>query len=276
MDDDPLTSPSFPAINTSDSRSYRTRSRSSSQGSGSPANGSLGNGYGETVRQISGYAISPDHSISTPNSHAIQSAPSAARPGPVPPATAPAASPYGSYADGAQPRYSELASAHLDAAGYGTGYAAGQQAVAAANWYGGAEPNHSADGYLPGPHHDSQAQAGEARAAYGAVGYAGYAPADYANGYQASAYQPQAYQAQAYQTQAYQAEAPAYQAPAYQASAYQAPAYQAPAYQGGQNPAAGGYGQFAGQYDQSGYASSDAGYSQDGYDPYPGYGEAAG
>ncbi len=254
MDDDPLTSPSFPAINTSDSRSYRTRSRSSSEGSGSPANGSLSNGslsngYGGTARQVSGYPVGPDHSISAPNGHAIRPAPSAARPGPVPPAAvppaaAPAASPYGSYAAGPQPGYSDPASAHLDSAAYGTGYAAGQQAVAAANWYGGAEPNHSADGYLPAPHHNGQALAGEAGPAYGAAGYAGYAPADYANGYQTPA--------------------------------YQAPAYQGPAYQGGQTAAAGGYSQFAGQYDQGGYASSDAAYSQDGYDAYPGYGEAAG
>ena len=40
MDDDPLTSPSFPAINTSDSRSYRTRSRSGSQPPGSQSPGS--------------------------------------------------------------------------------------------------------------------------------------------------------------------------------------------------------------------------------------------
>lgn len=120
MDDDPLTSPSFPAINTSDSRSYRTRSRSSN------GNGS----YGDRGRPVPGY---PDRSASAPNGHPVQPAASG--------------NPYGSYVSA--PSYPEPASAHLDPAAYGTGYAAGQQAAAAANWYGRTDGGQAIDGYLP-------------------------------------------------------------------------------------------------------------------------------
>ncbi len=120
MDDDPLTSPSFPAINTSDSRSYRTRTRASN------GNG----GYGERGR---GYPADPDRSASAPNGHPVQPAASG--------------NPYGSYVSA--PSYPEPAGAHLDPAAYGTGYAAGQQAVAAANWYASNGAGQAIDGYLP-------------------------------------------------------------------------------------------------------------------------------
>ena len=119
MDDDPLTSPSFPAITTSDSRSYRTRSRSSSQPSNGGGRGS--GGYGDPARQLPGY---PDHSTSAPNGYPVQPAATAgghvAAQSPVP-----AANPYGSYVSAPQPGYPEPASTHLDSAAYGTGYAAG-------------------------------------------------------------------------------------------------------------------------------------------------------
>jgi hypothetical protein len=146
MDDDPLTSPSFPAINTSDSRSYRTRSRSDS----GPA------------RQL------PDYpgQTSAPGGYPVQPGATAARHVPAQSAP-PAANPYGSYVSAPQPSYPEQSNAHLDAAAYGTGYAAGQQAVAAANWYGSTDAN-QANGYLPGTGNG----AGN-----------GHAPADYGNGY---------------------------------------------------------------------------------------------
>jgi len=134
-----------------------------------------------------------------------------------------------------QPSYSEPASAHLDAAAYGTGYAAGQQAVAAANWYGGTtDGNHAIDGYLPAPSHGNGVMNGNAGPGYGASGR-DYPPADYG------------------------------------------PGYQNPTYQGGQPALPGGYGHdghVAGQYDR-GYRGPDAGYGQDGYEGYPGYGGAA-
>lgn len=176
MDDDPLTSPSFPAINTSDSRSYRTRSRSGSpssqplspQPTGSHAASlpGTGPGYGEPARQAPGYPASPDRSTSAPNGYPVQPAAAAAGHRPAHSA-APAANPYGSYVSPARPSYPEPANGHLDAAAYGTGYAAGQQAVAAANWYGSTDAN-QANGYLPGTGNG----AGN-----------GYSPADHGAGY---------------------------------------------------------------------------------------------
>jgi hypothetical protein len=177
MDDDPLTSPSFPAINTSDSRSYRTRSRSGPPSSQPPSNGGRGSrgsrdggSYGEPGRQM------PDYpgQASAPNGYPVQPAAPAAGHVPAQPA-APAANPYGSYVSPAQPSYPEPASAPLDAASYGTGYAAGQQAAAAANWYGGSpETGQAIDGYLPAPGSNGAGN--------------GYSQADYGAGYQNPAY----------------------------------------------------------------------------------------
>ena len=172
MDDDPLTSPSFPAINTSDSRSYRTRSRSGSSSSQPSSSGSRGGSYGEPARQLPGYPVSPDRSTSNPNGYPAQPAATAASHVPAQSA-APAANPYGSYVSAPQPSYPEPASAHLDAAAYGTGYAAGQQAVAAANWYGSTDAS-QATGYLPGPGN-------------GAAN--GHSPTDYGVSYQPPVYQ---------------------------------------------------------------------------------------
>jgi len=197
MDDDPLTSPSFPAINASDSRSYRTRSRSgapssqqhssqqhssqqhSSQPSGSHAAGSPGTnpGYGEPARQA------PDYpgQTSSPNGYPVQPAAASAAHLPAHSA-APAANPYGSYVSPPRPSYPEPANGHLDAAAYGTGYAAGQQAAAAANWYAGTDTN-QANGYLPG--NGDSAGTGYSAADYGAgyPGYQGAQPALPAGGY---------------------------------------------------------------------------------------------
>jgi hypothetical protein len=144
-----------------------------------------------------------------------------------------------------QPSYPEPASAHLDAASYGTGYAAGQQAAAAANWYGiSTDGSQAIDGYLPAPGRGNGAGNG-------------YSPADYGIGHQAPAY-------------------PGGQ-PALPAGGYGQPALPAGGYGQPALPA-GGYGQpggHPGQYDQRGYHGPDAGYGQDGYEAYPGYGGAA-
>jgi hypothetical protein len=170
-DDDPLTSPSFPAINASDSRSYRTRSRSTSQPSSSPAAGGRGNGsYGDPARQLPAYP----GQTSTPDGYPVPA--TAARHG-AGHSPAPAANPYGSYVSPAQPSYAEPAGGHLDPSSYGNGYAAGQQAVAAANWYGGStDANQAANGYLPAPRHGNGAPDA-------------YSPSDYGAGYQTPGYE---------------------------------------------------------------------------------------
>jgi hypothetical protein len=178
MDDDPLTSPSFPAINDSDSRSYRTRSRSGSPSSPQHSRPGTNPGYGEPGRQAPGYQAS---STSSPNGYPVQ--PAAASAGHLPAhSPAPAANPYGSYVSPPRPSYPEPANGHLDAAAYGTGYAAGQQAVAAANWYGAPDAN-QANGYLPAP--GNGAGNGYSPADYGAgyPGYQGGQPALPAGGY---------------------------------------------------------------------------------------------
>jgi hypothetical protein len=74
LDDDPLTSPSFPAINASDSRSYRA-SRHDSQPRNIPAPG-----YTEPAQQFGGYPGAPDRTISPPNGYPIQPGASAGNP----------------------------------------------------------------------------------------------------------------------------------------------------------------------------------------------------
>jgi hypothetical protein len=143
LDDDPLTSPSFPAINTSDSRSYRTRRPSSSQGSQPPAlprpSGHGTGGYSEPPQPYTPYPPAPDRSSSVPNGYPVQ------------PAASPVANPYGSYVNA--PGHSgsgTSATPQLDAAAYGSGYAAGQQAIAGLNWYASTQDaSQAAVGYLP-------------------------------------------------------------------------------------------------------------------------------
>jgi hypothetical protein len=71
----------------------------------------------------------------------------------------PVANPYGSYVNAPQPggysgagSPSQPATPHLDPAAYGSGYAAGQQAVAGVNWYASTpDASQAAVGYLPAP-----------------------------------------------------------------------------------------------------------------------------
>jgi hypothetical protein len=234
LDDDPLTSPSFPAINTSDSRSYRTRGRSSSSGAGQQDTASSGGGYGQPARQLPGYPASPDRPASAPNGYPVTPA-AAALPAPGAHSPAPAANPYGSYVSASQPSYPDVAASHRDTAAYGSGYAAGQQAAAAVNWYSDATDQGQATGYLPAPGHSNGALPAGGGQGYGVPGQNGYSPADYGAGYPA---------------------------PGYQNGQHSAPAgYSQPGYPGG-------------QYDQRGYPGPGAGYGQDGYDGYPGYGGA--
>jgi hypothetical protein len=186
LDDDPLTSPSFPAINTSDSRSYRKHGHSSSRPAGMPDTpGSAGGGYGEPARPLPAY---PDRSSSAPNGYSVQPAAAAARPAPGSHHSAPAANPYGSYVSTPQPAYSEPTAARRDSAAYGSGYAAGQQAAAAANWYASATDQGQATGYLAAPGHENGALGAGGGSGYSVPGQNGYLPADYGNGYQAQVY----------------------------------------------------------------------------------------
>jgi hypothetical protein len=236
LDDDPLTSPSFPAVNTSDSRSYRTR-RSPGGQSGphtgpQPVNGrgNGGNGrYGEPTAQFSQY----------PASAQAHSQPIMQPPAP----SAPVANPYGSYVSAPQPTYQDVAAARPDATAYANGYVGGWQADG--TWYAGTVNNGAANngaanngaanngggngdaasGYLPAPAYNGTDHAGN-----------GYAPVDYTG---------VTYQGATYET---------------------GPAA---------NGAPGSYvpqGNYAGQYDQRGYGPPDLGYGQDGYQAHPGYG----
>ena len=169
LDDDPLTSPSFPAVNTSDSRSYRTRRPSSSQlpaSSQPPASPQLpasprpnGHGtgsYSDPAQPYSTYPSAPDRSSSLPNGYPVQ--PAAASAGSSY-SGSPVANPYGSFVEA--PAHSGAATPtpapapaptpHFDAAAYGSGYAAGQQAVAGVNWYAAPDAGQADAGYSPSP-----------------------------------------------------------------------------------------------------------------------------
>jgi hypothetical protein len=138
LDDDPLTSPSFPAINTSDSRSYRT-ARPDTQ-PGAPRSAAA---YSEPTQQFGAYPEVPVRATSAPNGYPVQPA-------------VPAGNPYGSFVS--QPAASpQQAPAPVQDPGYG-GYA--RQPAAAAgpdSWYNapGATPavgprNPVPAEYLPG------------------------------------------------------------------------------------------------------------------------------
>ena len=175
LDDDPLTSPSFPAVNASDSRSYRTRRSPAGQGgpptgphtgphTGPQSVGGRGNAnYGEPTAQFTQYPAAPQA-----HSQPIMQAP------------APVANPYGSYVS-APPAYQDVAAVQPDAAVYGNGYNGSWQADG--TWYTGAgNTSHgngdAATGYLPAP-------------AYNGTDHAdnGYPPVDYGVTYQGAAYQ---------------------------------------------------------------------------------------
>jgi len=151
MDDDPLTSPSFPAINASDSRSYRSRRSSGAhsvpQTGQQPATGRP-NGY-------------PDPTTEYPvPAHGGQ------------PQQTPAANPYGSYVSASQPAYQDVAPSLPEAPAYGGSYGNGVQPDG--SWYGGANP-----GYPPtnGNGHNGNGQGYPARgqhqlqSSYGAIDY---------------------------------------------------------------------------------------------------------
>ncbi len=169
LDDDPLTSPSFPAINTSDSRSYRTTGRADTPPGGSrsiPA-------YSEPTQQFTAYPDVPPRSSSAPNGYPVQ------------PAT-PTGNPYGSFV--AQPAASApQPPAPAQDPGYSGYNHQPAPAASADSWYGAPVPGsapvpparHQAPGdYLPG----GMPASGYDQAAYPAqpeaAGYqqAGYGP----------------------------------------------------------------------------------------------------
>lgn len=113
VDDDPLTSPSFPAINTRDSRSYRDRRPGGSPSGPAPAIRGAGDQPASAL-PTTGYPGRPG----SPLQESYQ------------PSPYPSSSPYS------------------DAAAYGSGYAAGQRAVAGWRTDWGGEP---VAGYLPAP-----------------------------------------------------------------------------------------------------------------------------
>jgi len=163
LDDDPLTSPSFPAINTSDSRSYRgRRSRGSHSG---PQTGPQP--AADFTRPTTQHPVSPP--VGPPQISAPQ----------------PVANPYGSYVSASRPAYQDMAVSRGDLPAYG-GYGNGQQPDAA--WYGDA-----ATGYLPG---DGYAGNGNGHNGNGHNG-SGYAVPDQHDGqggYGAADYQDFPYQ----------------------------------------------------------------------------------
>jgi hypothetical protein len=228
-DDDPLTSPSFPAINAADSRSYRTRRSANGQQHGTGANR---------------YPAGPDRS-SRPEGYPVQSAaPQAPQAQSAPsPSGTPAANPYGSYV-AAPPPY--------PAPGYpdpGTasrtpldppGYPAASQAAAASSWYppsafeaGGAAGSAAADGYLPAA----------------GLGAASQSTGRHAHGRRQNGSLPRGYAEIDYNNLRY--DDPAYP----DTEAAGVAGYAAP-------------GAPTRQYDQQGYGGSDLGYGQDGYSGY--------
>jgi hypothetical protein len=158
---------------------------------------------------------------------------------PISPASDPAANPYGSFVNAAEPGYPQAAPSHLDGAGYRNGYAAGQQAVAAGDWYSNLAPDtgHPANGYLPAPaagtNGGGNGSSANGTGTNGSRGRHGYPPIDYSN--------------LTYSDSVYPDLPPALQ-----------------------QQALAGYGQ-AGPHEQRGYPA-DGAYGQDGFQGYPGYG----
>lgn len=156
-------------------------------------------------------------------------------PAPISPASAPAANPYGSFVSAQEPGYPQAAASPLDGAGYRSGYAAGQQAVAAGDWYSNLAPEagQAANGYLPAPVPGSNGSPTNGSPTNGSRGRHGYPPIDYSN--------------LTYSDSGYPDLPPALQ-----------------------QQALAGYGN-AGSHEQRGYPA-DGTYGQDGYQGYPGYG----
>jgi hypothetical protein len=254
LDDDPLTSPSFPAINAADSRSYRTRRPGSPHASPPQAGGrdrtSSGFSQPGQISQISQRAQQyaapalPDRSASAPNGYPVQA-----------PAAAPAANPYGSFVGPPQAGHPDAATGHLGGPAYGNGYgASGQPAGPDPGWYANANANGNGNGYHDPGYHATGHHAGPATSAAGTSepGYAGdsYAGADYYGSYGDNSY-----------------------------NLGYPPALPASGYAGGAShgslPDPASYqpnGQFAGHYDQRAIAAPDPAYGNDGYQGYTGYG----
>jgi hypothetical protein len=171
-DDDPLTSPSFPAINTSDSRSYRGR-RPASGAHSIPPTGpqqapARGDGFAEPSTQYAAPARGGQ------------------------PQPSPAANPYGSYVSAPQPTYQDAAPPRTELPGYGAGYGNGQQHDG--TWHSGPVtgylPNH---GYGASDHNGNGNNGNGNGNGYLAQhgGQGGYGAAAYpASTYQADDYQP--------------------------------------------------------------------------------------
>ncbi len=150
-DDDPLTSPSFLAINAADSRSYRTRRPGSA---------------------LSGPHLSPQSGPHSGPHSGPQTGPQYASAPVSPLSPAPVANPYGSYVS-PQPVYRDVAP-HQDAASYG-GYPTGPQSDGSSRYHG------AADGYLPAGY-PANGQHGNGHAANGnGANGNGYADVDYQN-----------------------------------------------------------------------------------------------
>jgi hypothetical protein len=227
-DDDPLTSPSFPAINAADSRSYRTRRSANGQPGGTGPHR---------------YPAGPDR-ISRPEGYPVQSpAPQAPQVQSSPsPSGTPAANPYGSYVS-APPTHPGLG--YPEPAGATRapvdppGYPAASPGAPASSWYpppafetGGAG-SAAANGYLPADGLGATSQP-TGRHAHGRTQNGslprGYAEIDYSS--------------------------LRYDEPVY-------PDTEAAGVAGYAAPSAP-----TRQYDQQGYGGSDHGYGQDGYSGY--------
>jgi hypothetical protein len=251
-DNDPLTSPSFPAINDADSRSYRTRRSGGTRPGNSGQHTRPPSSQDATSHQFIDYSSAPRRTASRPDGYPAQPAAQAAEQQSL---TAPAANPYGSYVSQPQPAYSEAArpqagypppeppqtpAPSLAAAAY-SGYPAGQQA-SSVGWYaspavaaGGpqaaaaplGQPN---DGYLPAAGIGGTGLNGGSHVLNGSPAR-GYAGIDYSS------------------------------------IRYDDPVY--PEAQGAL-PGYGSAGRPTAQYDQQGYGTPDPSSGQDGYGAYPG------
>jgi hypothetical protein len=172
-DDDPLTSPSFPAITASDSRSYRTK-RADSQPTRLPAHADTRQqaGYG-AISQPDGYLVQPS-AQSNPYGSFVSQPPAASHPQPPQPPQPP--EPYGSrgYAPAAANGYSRDGRVGAHAAPDYYAAPPGPYPVPVA---GGANPAgySAADGYRqPGAHAGSQYDQREYAAQEPGYGYQDY------------------------------------------------------------------------------------------------------
>jgi hypothetical protein len=123
LDDDPLTSPSFPAISTSDSRSYRTRRHDSGRHDSQPGHARPAASYSEPSPQP---YPAPERAGSPPAGYPVQSPP-------------PAGNPYGSFVSQPPPSYPQPAPAPSPTPAAYPDYGS-QPAQADPGWYGTPPP----------------------------------------------------------------------------------------------------------------------------------------